>query len=337
MGQPPNSGTNFGDTASLESLYVFQAYGYLGLPQYGQISFGQQNGPSVIFETGFFEGFNDGGWNGDIEAMVPTAANPVYPYPDSGSAYDQASDKIVYLSPTWAGFQFALAFTPNQTAENFSPAVTSSATPLLGGMPRNLLDLGAQYTQTFGPVGVQIGLDYTTAGQVANTGSTAENAVSGYHDMNIFQGGVTLTYGGLTIGGNSVIGAFNMADGFTFELEPNGGTNAVGYLLGAQYSLGPIVLGANFFRFTQTGDLPVGIDAGSDAIITPAGLSTGQQQNNGVAAGLTYTLVPGVNLFVDYLYGMRQQGGYDFATGNAGTDHNNVQSQLFGLGTQIQW
>jgi hypothetical protein len=47
--------------------------------------------------------------------------------------------------------------------------------------------------------------------------------------------------------------------------------------------------------------------------------------------------VPGVNLFVDYLYGWRKQGGYDFATGNAGTDNNYVQSQLIGVGSQIQW
>jgi hypothetical protein len=47
--------------------------------------------------------------------------------------------------------------------------------------------------------------------------------------------------------------------------------------------------------------------------------------------------VPGVSLFVDYLYGFRQQGGYNFETGNAGTANNYVQSQLFGVGTQIQW
>jgi hypothetical protein len=103
------------------------------------------------------------------------------------------------------------------------------------------------------------------------------------------------------------------------------------------YTAGPVVVGASFFRFNQTGDLPGGIDAGSGATITSAGLTTGQQQNTGVAAGLTYTLVPGVNLFADYLYGIRQQGGYNFQTGNAGTEHNQVQSQLFGVGTQIQW
>ena len=72
---------NGGQSASDETLYVFQAYGYLGLPKFGQFSFGQQNGPTTVFETGTFEGFNDGGWNGDIEGMIPTAANPLFPFP----------------------------------------------------------------------------------------------------------------------------------------------------------------------------------------------------------------------------------------------------------------
>ncbi len=334
---------NSGVSAGNQTLYVFQAYGYLGLPQLGQVSFGQENGPSVIFETGTFEGFNDGGWNGDIEGMIPTVANPVYPFPDSGSQYDQATDKIVYLSPTLAGFQFALGFTPNQTAENYADAETSGPFPLsasgqtvLGGTPRNMIDIGGQYTKTFGPVGVQIGADYTDAGQVNYTGGPSDRATS-YKDLSILSGGATVTVAGFTFGGNSSYGAFNMADGDTFQLEPDGGSKAIGWLAGGQYTMGPIVVGASFFRFTQTGDLPGGIDAGSGATITAAGLTTGQQQNDGIAAGATYTLVPGVSLFADYLYGMRQQGGYDFASGDAGTANNTVQSQLFGVGTQIQW
>jgi outer membrane protein OmpU len=327
---------NGGQSASDETLYVFQAYGYFGLPQLGQISFGQENGPSVIFETGTFEGFNDGGWNGDIEGMIPSVANPVYPFPDSGSQYDQATSKIVYLSPTLAGFQFAFGFTPNQTAENDTDAPTSVTSAIIGGQPRNLLDIGGQYTQTFGPLGLQVGADYTNAGQVAGTGGYA-NGPTGYKNLSILSGGATVTVAGFTFGGNSSYGAFNMADGDTYQLEPDGGSKAIGWLAGAEYTMGPVVFGGSFFRFTQTGDLPGGIDAGSGATITPAGLSTGQQQNDGIAAGATYTLVPGVSLFADYLYGMRQQGGYDFQTGNAGTASNNVQSQLFGVGTQIQW
>ena len=84
---------------STQNLYVFQAYGYLGLPQLGQVSVGQQNGPVVIFETGTFEGFNDAGWWGDLPAIIPAAAEVVYPFVDN-SGLSQATDKIVYLSPT---------------------------------------------------------------------------------------------------------------------------------------------------------------------------------------------------------------------------------------------
>ena len=327
---------NGGQSGSSETLFAHQAYGYFGLPSLGQISFGSENGPSVIFQTGTFEGFNDGGWNGDIEAMVPGAGEVIYPWADGNSNYNESTSKITYLSPVLAGFQFGIGFTPNQTAANYTDAPTTVTTPIVGGLPRNLIDIGGQYTQTFGPVGLQVGADYTNAGQVAGTGGYATGP-TGYKDLSIVQGGATLTIAGLTFGGNAVYGAFNQADSYEILLEPDGGRPGVAWLAGAQYTLGPAVVGAAFFRFNQTGDIPGGIDAGSGATITSAGLSTGQQQNEGFAAGGTYTLVPGVDLFVDYLYGYRQQGGYNFQTGNAGIDHNYIQAQLFGIGTQIQW
>jgi outer membrane protein OmpU len=269
--------------------------------------------------------------------MIPTAANPVYPFPDTGGN-DQSTDKIVYLSPTFSGFQIGVGFTPNQTAENFADAPTSVTTPIIGGQPRNMIDIGAQYTKTFGPVGVQLGVDWRTAGSVAFTGDpTAFTTPTAFHDLNMIGGGATITVAGLTVGGSTYDGSYNLGDGDTLQLEPDGGSTAIAWMAGAQYTTGPLVVGASYFRTTETGDLPGGIDAGSGATITSAGLTTGQQQNDGVAAGATYTLVPGVSLFVDYLYGVREQGGFDFASGDAGTSNNHIQSQLFGVGSQIQW
>ncbi|MCB8880831.1 hypothetical protein ACELLULO517_11350 [Acidisoma cellulosilytica] len=329
---------NGGQSASSETLYVFQAYGYLGLPELGQVSFGQENGPTVLFETGTFEGFNDGAWWGDLPAIVPGAAEIAYPFVDSN--FNQTSSKIVYLSPTLSGFQFAVGFTPNQNAENYVPATTSSSNPaysqLSGGLPKNLLDIGGQFTKTFGAVGIQIGADYQYAGQVAYTGSAdAANNLS-YHNLNIVSGGATATVAGFTFGGNVVYGAFNGGAGAgSFQLEPDGGDAAIAFLMGLEYTAGPLVVGGSVFRFNTTGALPSGTEG--DGVITSHGLTTGQQVNNGLALGGTYTLVPGVNLFVDYDYGWRSQGGYDFATGAAGSDNNRVQAQLFGVGTQIQW
>jgi outer membrane protein OmpU len=319
-------------SAGTETLYVHQAYGYLGLPKLGQVSFGQENGPVVLFETGTFEGFNDGAWWGDLPAIIPGNAEVVYPFVDNGGL-SQETDKLVYLSPTLAGFQFGVGFEPNHTTEGNTVNVTSTPTAILGGMPRNLIDVGGQYTQTFGPVGIQLGADYMYAGQVNYTGTTSPLS---YHDLSMFSGGATATIAGITFGGNAVYGAFNQVSGYSFQLEPNGGQNAVAFLLGAQYTMGPLVFGGSVFRFNTTGDLPQGTDS-AGGIITSQGLTTGQQVNNGLALGGTYTLVPGVNLFVDYDYGWRKQGGFDFATNNAGSANNYVQSQLFGVGTQIQW
>ncbi len=333
---------NGGESAGSETLFVHQAYGYFGLPKLGQISFGQENGPIVLFETGTFEGFNDGGWWGDLPAIVPGNAEVVYPFVDNGGL-SQETNKIVYLSPTIAGFQFAVGFEPNHTAENYTDAPTSIPVGINGGMPRNLIDVGGQYTQTFGPVGIQIGADYLSAGQVASgTGSSFTDSTSGvstpgvnYKNLNMFSGGATATIAGVTVGGNVVYGAFNQVSGYTFQLEPDGGNAAIGTLFGAQYTVGPIVVGGSVFRFQTTGDIPEGYDPGG--VITSAGLTTGQQVNNGLALGGTYTLVPGVSLFVDYDYGWRYQGGLDFSNLKAGATDNRVQAQLFGVGTQIQW
>ena len=325
---------NGGQSAGDETLFVHQAYGYFGLPKLGQISFGQENGPVVLFETGTFEGFNDGGWWGDLPAVVPGNAEPVYPFVDNGGL-SQETNKVVYLSPTIAGFQFAVGFEPNHTAENSTDAPTSTPNPINGGMPRNLIDVGGQYTQTFGPVGLQIGADYITAGTVAYTGEATPDTVTGYKDLNMVSGGATVTIAGVTVGGNVVYGAFNQVSGYDFQLEPDGGKAALGTLFGAQYTIGPVVVGGSVYRFQTTGDIPQGTEAGG--IITAAGLTPGQQVNNGLALGGTYTLVPGVSLFVDYDYGWRKQGGLDFSNLDAGTNNNYVQAQLFGVGTQIQW
>ncbi|MCB8879595.1 porin [Acidisoma cellulosilytica] len=326
---------NFESSASAETLYVFQAYGYLGTPELGQVSFGQQNGPTVLFETGTFEGFNDGAWFGDLPVIIPENAEVIYPFVDTG--YNQTSDKLVYLSPTIAGFQFAFGFTPNNTGMNYSPALTSVDTTVLGGTPKNLLDIGGQYTQTFGPVGIQVGADYQYAGQVAGTNAQTAGyqTPTGYKNLSIFSGGATATISGVTFGGNVVYGDYNEVSGYSFQMEPDGGQAAIGWLAGAQYTKGPLTFGASYFGFNTTGDLPGGVDDGGT--VTAAGLTTGQQMDAGFAAGATYTLVPGVNLFLDYDWGWRHQGGLDFSNGNAGTQHNTVQSQLFGVGTQIQW
>jgi len=50
---------NGGSSAGAETLFVHQAYGYLGLPELGQVSFGQENGPVVLLMGGEGEGLRE--------------------------------------------------------------------------------------------------------------------------------------------------------------------------------------------------------------------------------------------------------------------------------------
>ena len=79
-----NTAASPGTSANTETLYVLREFGYLGLPQLGLVRFGQQEGAIYLFDTGRFEsgdeGFDDGGWNGDIQNFfVNTSARPIYP------------------------------------------------------------------------------------------------------------------------------------------------------------------------------------------------------------------------------------------------------------------
>jgi hypothetical protein len=146
------------------------------------------------------------------------------------------TNKIVYLSPVVDGLQIGVGFQPNYTAENVGPVITSSPISVTDGgpsvKPRNVVDVGGQYTRRFGQFGLQIGADYITAGQTDFSGSRAFVTPTGFHDLSMVSGGVTMTYRGLTVGGNAVYGAFNPTNAVLLQLEPNGGASAVGWLVG---------------------------------------------------------------------------------------------------------
>ena len=75
------------------------------------LRFGQADGPFGIFDNGVttFQGFDDGGWNGDLPgAAIPGNAGPQFPFLSQQGA-EYGSSKLVYLSPQLAGFDFGLS------------------------------------------------------------------------------------------------------------------------------------------------------------------------------------------------------------------------------------
>jgi predicted porin len=314
-----NTASAPGTSASTETLYVLREFGYLGLPKAGLVRFGQQEGALYLFDTGRFEsgteGFDDGGWNGDVQNFfVNSSARPVYPFTWNNNL--RTTDKIDYISPIFSGFSFGLSFEPNQTAANYTDAATSATTAT--DLRRNTLEVGARYQAKFDGVGLNVSGGYLTAAPVADGAAAA--GTQPYQNMSVGSFGATVTFAGLTVGGNTKFGNMNGV----YEPNPTGAKDAVGFLAGAVYTIGHLSFGGSYFLYDDQGNYS-------------KPLLEGQEQNIGVAAGATYILVPGVKLYASYLYGTRHQGDYDYLSGAAGPAYNNTMAQVFALGTWLYW
>jgi Gram-negative porin len=325
-----HAGTSPGSTSSAMTLYWRRAYGYVGTPQLGKFEFGMVDGTmdNSAFYVGSFEGFNDGAWNGDVPGFVTGSTTPAYPFSDVGGYY--TADRVVYLSPSFSGFQFGVAFAPNTNNlwnGNCSTAGSScntlSASPVAADQKRwrNLIDAGIGYTGAFGPVGVALGGAYAASNMVEYNGGAAPLGTT-YNGYSFGDFGGTLTFAGFTVGGQVGYGRMNG----DWSPQPKGGQNELAFMLGGQYTVGPIVVGGSYFKTKYAGGW-------TEATTTVARAETDQ----GIAAGATYSLVPGMALYLSYLYGLRHQIGYDFYTGAPGTAGNNTRSQAFALGTVLKW
>jgi predicted porin len=311
-----NAETSAFSGAGTETLYVLREFGYFGLPKLGVVRFGQQEGALYLFDTGRFESgteaFDDGGWNGDIQGFfVNSSARPIYPFTWTNNL--RTTNKIDYVTPAFSGLTFGVSFEPNQDAANDTdPAVSE---PGAADLRRNTLELGAHYKLALDGFGLNLSGGYLTAAPVSNS-----DGANKYQDMSVGSVGATMSYAGLTFGGNAKFGKMNGQ----YEPTPDGGKAAVGFLAGAVYDIGHLSVGGSYFLYDDQGNYS-----------KPA--TEGQEQNIGVAAGATYILTPGVKLYASYLYGTRHQGGYDYLSSSAGSAYNNTQAQVFAVGTWLYW
>ncbi len=96
-----------------------------------------------------------------------------------------------------------------------------------------------RYQGNFGGLGIYGVLGYSGSGNVHVWGATPggiNGTTTAYNGFRSGDGGLALTYAGFTVGGNVLWGAFNGQVG----LKPQGGANAVAWVAGAQYAVGPV-------------------------------------------------------------------------------------------------
>jgi hypothetical protein len=318
-----NGSAALGASTGTNSLIFRRETGYIK-GDWGQFRFGQTDGASDLFLTGTFENFDDAGWNSsDLPNLFSSNAAIVWPFEDTSAYY--GTSKVVYLSPRFSGFDFGLAYEPNQTGTGEAACASATLSGTGGGCQRlstiagpasaqyrrNMFDAVGRYTGSLGPVALTATLGTLTAGHVNNTSAPAS-------DPTIVQTGITLAFGGFAVGGNFLTGNINGS----FVPLPKGGRHETAWVAGASYATGPFILGAAVNATDYQGATGPGLGGRSEL---------------GVAAGSTFTWAPGVSTFLSMLYGHRHQVGYDFATGAAGTASNNTRAFGITLGNSFNW
>lgn len=351
-------------------LYFRREWGYIGTDQLGTLRFGSTDQPSSLYMTGNFENFNDGGLNGDAPALLSQNLTVTWPFADVGNYY--TTTKAIYLSPQLYGFDFGVSYEPgtgnvsvNSNCGSGSPVgsnfvnatgtfvsaagaggqgvsgpgcdqLSSSPSNAESGRRRNTVDALLRYRGTFGGFGIAATGGYIGGSHVLdNSGNPFTNnplapggARPNFDGLSIGDFGVALTYGGLSVGGKYQFGRFNGQ----WSLVPKGLPNGEAFLVGASYTFGPVIVGAHYLNYLSAGD-------------TGNAFAGRLRREQGIAAGATYSLAPGLSLFASYLYNERKQPGYDFVTGQGvsaaaprGVSFNNkVTSQLFAIGTAFSW
>jgi hypothetical protein len=343
VGAEKNTGS--GGSTGDEGLYIKRAYGYIGSPADGFVRIGQGDSGFSLLQSGVVEAFGDGAQfntDGGVASLLPTDADPGnFIYADASNLY--ATDKLVYLSPALAGFSFGGGYEPNSNglkegystnalASSTSAALSAStATGDIGKRRKNTVDAMLQYAYKGD------GLVFKTSGGILYGAPIAYDGARtalgtathfGYDDLEVYQVGAQVTVAGFTVGANVKGG--QVEDSYYFK--PKGARDALTFIVGANYVLGPYVIGGSFYQ---------GQSAGSDvpgATYTPIGakkaVPVGRSLTEyGVAAGGNYVISPNLSLFVQYLYGHKSQ------LGNAAfvTNLKDAQVQAIGAGGTFKW
>ncbi len=342
VGAQKNSGAAGG--SGTEGLYVKRAYGYIGTADTGFVRIGQGDSAFSLLQSGVVESFGDGAQfnaDGGVVNLLPTAATPSnFIYADTSNLY--ATDKIVLLSPAIAGFSAGVGYEPNSNglkegystnsvASSTGAALTSStSTGDVGKRRKNTIDAAVQYVlKSNGAVikagaGLLYGAPIQYVGTPVAFGANANHF--GYDPLQVYEAGAQVTYAGVTLGAN--IKAGQVEDGYAFK--PKGARDAFTYIIGASYVAGPVVLGASFYDGQSAGSYFPG------ATYTVAGKKVAEARTlteYGAAAGANYVISPNLSLFLQYLYGHKQQ------IGNTGfvTNNKDGQVQAIGAGGTFKW
>ncbi len=114
-------------------------------------------------------------------------------------------------------------------------------------------------------------------------------------------------------------------------LTPDHAKSSTAWIVGASYTIGPVIFGASWLDYIHpNGQVP--------------SATVGSMREQGAAAGLTYSLAPGVSLLASYLWGEQKQGGVNLAANSVNAAgafpaglNNKIHEQILAVGTSFAW
>jgi len=352
--QPTPSLTGAAPSASTylsgQTVFVRRAFAYLGNDKVGIVRLGQADGVIGLFDNGEFtsQGWDGGigNFNGGTAQFNGSNNGSAIPFAwlaQAGAEY--GNEKIVYLTPQFAGFDFGLQYAPSMGNGNSNcGAITAANSGVCNNISAgndstrwlNQLAVGARYQGTFGGFTVKGMAVYETAGKEAiagggivlnglnNTAATSASAIK-YDNLSFVSAAALVTYNpaGVTLAFAYTGGALNGQ----LAMRPTGGVSENAFLVGAIYKNGPIVLG---------------IESGWVQSQGAVQLTKITQRNEWeIAFGGTYNVAPGLALVGEFIHTQRHQGGVNFSTGatsaalGSGTRDGQANKLLFS--TVVSW
>ena len=321
-----NSGGTGGTTGN--TLFFRRYNGYVGTPTVGRLYVGPENMADARLSAGtVMEDFDyNGGFNGDVPAAVNGNVQLSYFTLRQSNTY--GNNNLVYISPSFAGFTFGTSWEPSQsTGEaglsggNVLNPTTSS---ISGGaaVRRNTYDAALQYKGSFGPVALSAFAGYVGSGHVTDSTFTSASLPQ-YKNWSIVNFGGRATFGPASIGFNMLTGAYNNGGGLIRQGQRNG-TNLVA---GAQYIIGPVIMGVQY----------VNNIAGGQYNSNPT-FTRSMRHDTGVVVGGAWDYAPGSTLYASASYNQIHQFGTNIVTGGSNTSvGNSAQARAIQIGNTWKW
>jgi predicted porin len=322
---------------STQSLwYTRRAYGYFGGDSFGIVRIGQGDGPLSLFTGGGIstgEAFSTGAWDGD--ACVFTAASCLaWAFLDVGNEY--VSNKVTWVSPSWGGLQIGASFAPESVGlwangdNNASAAgggnarAGRSALSADNARPKNMFEVAARWQGNLGPVALDAMAGYLGSDTVKLANGVPNVAgTTGFKGLSVFDAGLSATIMGISAFGHISTGKMNGAATPQATLASGRKKDGIAWVIGAMYSTGPYTVGTSWYQFDHQG----------------SNGGTGNRSEKGFAVGGQYTLVTGVDFFLEYLYGNIHQAGVNFVDGGAGGNgnNNNAKTNMVVASALFRW